>query len=309
MRSRRGRRRGGAGQALTRGSATQVIDPGPGQFVADGGVHRGLLGGAGVFYSEDASKAVRRVSGDCPVFGRGDALDSGRSRLRIPRSAKAPSGCRAEASRTGGAGGRWRRPRRGCQGSSRMSSCSNSLARASPRHPAGRALRIPEQPGQLPSRFARQQRSHPCCAELTHERAEHGGERRERQAVRAELEAAAQQHPSTRGARPGGELGHQAGLPHPGLPADHDGGRAAAAHLTQRRLQHGELAGAADQNRTRHPRFHTSKHASYRARWRARDGRRCAQASGVRISIRWPSGPSPSRPAPAIGIGHGYPGA
>jgi hypothetical protein len=48
----------------------QVIDPGPGQFVADGGVHRGLLGGAGVLYSEDASKAGRRGSGDFLVFGR-----------------------------------------------------------------------------------------------------------------------------------------------------------------------------------------------------------------------------------------------
>ena len=80
-----------------------------------------------------------------------------------------------------------------------MSTCSNSRARASPASsgPAGspnsgssRASSRADAAGQQPG--------HPGGAKVTHEPAEHGGERRERQAVRAELQAAAQQHPRTR---------------------------------------------------------------------------------------------------------------
>ncbi len=57
-----------------------------------------------------------------------------------------------------------------------------------------------QQPGQLSGGTAGQQLGHPGGAEVTHELAQHGGERSERQAIRAELEAAAQQHPRTRAA-------------------------------------------------------------------------------------------------------------
>ena len=59
-----------AGQRVALGLVAQVSDPDLGQVVADGGVHRGFLGGVAGLYPEDAAKAVRRGSGDHPVFGR-----------------------------------------------------------------------------------------------------------------------------------------------------------------------------------------------------------------------------------------------
>ena len=54
-----------------------------------------------------------------------------------------------------------------------------------------------QQPGQLSGRASRQQLSHPGGAKSTHELAEHRGERSEGQAIGAELQAAAHQHPCT----------------------------------------------------------------------------------------------------------------
>ena len=119
-----------------------------------------------------------------------------------------------------------------------------------------------QQPRQLSAGSAGQQLGHSGDAKVTHEPAKHSGERSKRQALRAELQAAADQHPRIRAARPGGELTHQPGFSDPGLPADDNRGRTAAARLGQRGIQRGKLTGPADQKRTRHPRFHISKHAS-----------------------------------------------
>ena len=79
--------------------------------------------------------------------------------------------------------------------------CSNSRARASPASsgPAG----VPNSGSSRASSRAAaagQQAGHPGRAEIAHELAEHGGEGGERQAVRAELQAAADQHPRPRAA-------------------------------------------------------------------------------------------------------------
>ena len=62
----------------------------------------------------------------------------------------------------------------------------------------GGVTELRQQPGQLPAAAAGQQRGHAGRAEIAHELAEHGGEGGERQAVRAELQAAADQHPRPR---------------------------------------------------------------------------------------------------------------
>jgi hypothetical protein len=62
----------------------------------------------------------------------------------------------------------------------------------------GRLAELRQQPGQLPGRAARQQLSDRGGAQVTHEPAEHRGKRGERQAVRAQLQTAAGQHPCTR---------------------------------------------------------------------------------------------------------------
>ena len=62
----------------------------------------------------------------------------------------------------------------------------------------GRGAEFRQQPGQLRAAAAGQQAGHAGRAEIAHELAEHGGERGERQAVRAELEAAAESAPAPR---------------------------------------------------------------------------------------------------------------
>ena len=66
----------GDGRVTARASASrsglvaQISDPGLGQFVGDGGVHCGFLGGVAGLSPEDAAKAGWRGSGDRPVSGR-----------------------------------------------------------------------------------------------------------------------------------------------------------------------------------------------------------------------------------------------
>jgi hypothetical protein len=60
---------GGAGQRIALGLAAQVSEPGGGQFAANDGVHRGLLGEVTGLYPEGAAKVRRRESAGCPVSG------------------------------------------------------------------------------------------------------------------------------------------------------------------------------------------------------------------------------------------------
>ena len=73
---------------------------------------------------------------------------------------------------------------------------------------SGGLTELRQQPGQLPGRAARQHPGDPGGTEITHELAKHRGKRGEREAVGAELEAAARQHAHTRPARSPGELAH-----------------------------------------------------------------------------------------------------
>ena len=115
----------------------------------------------------------------------------------------------------------------------------------------GRGAELGEQPGQFPAAAAGQQGGHPGRPEVAHELAEHGGEGSERQALGAEFQAAAGQHPRPRAAGTLGELPDQTGLPHPGLAADQHGRRPAPGRLGQRGLQRGQLQGTTDQGRAR----------------------------------------------------------
>ena len=60
----------------------------------------------------------------------------------------------------------------------------------------GGSTELRQQPGQFPAAAARQQRGHACRSEITHQLAQHGGEGGERQALRAEFQAAADQYPA-----------------------------------------------------------------------------------------------------------------
>src|SRR5215471_21459978 len=71
--------------------AAQAIDPGGRQFVANGVMHRGLLGAVTGLYPEDAAKAWRCGSGDCLVSGGGAALDSPPERPEAPGAALSSS--------------------------------------------------------------------------------------------------------------------------------------------------------------------------------------------------------------------------
>jgi len=81
----------------------------------------------------------------------------------------------------------------------------------------------------------------PGRARSPHEVAEHGGEGANGQALRAEFQAAADQHPRPVPRDRSGELPDQAGLSPLRLAAGQDGRRAAPGRLGQRGLQRGEL--------------------------------------------------------------------
>ncbi len=133
------------------------------------------------------------------------------------------------------------------------------LARVS--RPGG-LTELREEPGELPGPATGQQRGDAVRAEITDQLAEHRGERGERQAVHAEFHAPPGQHPHALAAAPFGEVADQAGLADPRLAADQHGGRVAPARLRQRRVQHRQLAGPADQDWARYACRHTLKHAS-----------------------------------------------
>ena len=125
--------------------------------------------------------------------------------------------------------------------SSRMSTCSNSRARASPGVLGrGRLTELGQQPGQLPGRAAGQQVGDPGRAQIPDQLTEHGGERGERQAVRRP--APGSRRPAPGRPRPRDRAANSASsrdLPTPASPADQDGRRVTAARLGQRGAEHG----------------------------------------------------------------------
>ncbi len=109
-----------------------------------------------------------------------------------------------------------------------------------------RLAELGQQPGQPARVAAGHQRGDAVAAELAHEPAQHGGERRERQALRAQLQAAADEHPGVLGPV-AGELPDQPRLADPRLAADEHGGRRARAGPAQGVTEGGELAGTPDE--------------------------------------------------------------
>ena len=166
----------------------------------------------------------------------------------------------------------------------------------------GRLTELGQQPGQLPGRAAGQQVGDTGRAQVPDQLAEHGGERGERQAVRAQLQAAAGQYPGAVAAGPGGELGQQPGFADASLPADQDGRRVTVARLGQRGGQRGQLGGPADQHGTRHAHYH--QHASFpRRAGPAAEPAGHPSSAGEPKRIRFPSGSvcDPSRNPYSVG--------
>ena len=109
---------------------------------------------------------------------------------------------------------------------------------------AVRRTELRQQPGEVMGNPAGQQRGHPVGAEVADEFPQHGGERRERQAVGAEFHAAAGQYPRPGRAGPRRELAHQARLSDARLAAEqHDRG-AAVPGRAEGGLEHRKLIGA-----------------------------------------------------------------
>ncbi len=95
----------------------------------------------------------------------------------------------------------------------------------------GGLAELGQQPGQLPGRTAGQQLRDAIGAEVADKLPQHRRERGERQAIRAEFQAAAGQYLRTGAAGPLGELDHQPGLADAGLAADEHGRGIAVARL------------------------------------------------------------------------------
>jgi len=85
---------------------------------------------------------------------------------------------------------------------------------------------------------------------VAHERAEHVGERAERQALAAHLDAAAREDPRARGARALGGLLDEPRLAHAGLPAEEHGRGIAPDGSVERGRQRRQLGLPADEDRT-----------------------------------------------------------
>jgi hypothetical protein len=111
-----------------------------------------------------------------------------------------------------------------------------------------------EQPAQLTGLAPREQLPDAVRADIPDQPAQRGRERREREAVLAQLQAPSRENPRPT-TQPGGELGDQAGLPDPGVPADQDGGRAFAG-VRERLRKCGELAVSAHEDSAQRARAH-----------------------------------------------------
>ena len=119
-----------------------------------------------------------------------------------------------------------------------------------------------QQPGELARGIGGQQRRHAFGAQIADKLPEHRGERREQQAVGAQVQAATRQHPRACGARPGRELVHQTGLADPRLPANEHGGRPASAGAVQSGVQGGQMLRATHKDRASPARAHVFQDAT-----------------------------------------------
>ena len=117
-----------------------------------------------------------------------------------------------------------------------------------------RSGQLGQQPGEPGRRRTREQGGDAVGAKMAVQVAQERRERREGQAVRAELQASSGQDPPVGAA---GELAHQAGLADTCLAADQDRRGRTVTHPAKRALQLGELAGAAHHSRTADPSSHT----------------------------------------------------
>jgi hypothetical protein len=160
-----------------------------------------------------------------------------------------------------------------------------------------RGAQLGQQPGELA--LAALQHGRPVGV---HELAQRGRERRERQALLAELERLPGEDPGAVGRGDPAELLHQAGLAHARLAADQDGRRLGAARAFQRIPQRGQVGLAADENLTSGMRRHGVENATgvrqkppSASPDHAADGARTALACrAARPKRRW----RPPRPVP-----------
>ena len=128
--------------------------------------------------------------------------------------------------------------------------------------PDGRWLaELGQQPGQLLYGPARQQLGDLLGAQLAHQVPQHGGERRERQAIGSQLQAPADQHPGPGPPLGRGEFADEPGLADARLATDEDGRGGAFPYRSERGAQAADLARPADQGGADGTRAHAVQHA------------------------------------------------
>ncbi len=124
-----------------------------------------------------------------------------------------------------------------------------------------------QQPRQLPGRAARHEPGDAVPPERAYETAQHGGERRERQPLGAQLQAPADEHQGVIGTL--GQLTDQACLADSRLAADEHGGRRPGPRPVEGVAEHGQLAGPPDEQGAHRMDTHAPKYAT-----RSRQGQR-----------------------------------
>jgi hypothetical protein len=116
---------------------------------------------------------------------------------------------------------------------------------------------VGQQPGQLGAGGAGDRRQ-PGRVQLAGQAPQRLDQRRERQALLAQRHTPTTQHPHTLPVGGGGQLLDQAGLAHPGLPADQRHQRLAGGGAPQQLAQPRQLLGAADEPADRDPVGHAA---------------------------------------------------
>ncbi len=137
------------------------------------------------------------------------------------------------------------------------------------RRRAGAGAQVGQQPGQ-PGPGRAEQLGPGFRGRATGQRAQRVHQRGQRQAFRAEFDALAGEHPEPGPGGPRRQFAHQAGLAHPGFPADQRDGGLPGAHPVQQRGECGHLLASADENRAHHADRHGQNGATYPPRPRRR---------------------------------------
>ena len=124
-----------------------------------------------------------------------------------------------------------------------------------------RLAELGQQPGEIVAACA-EELVNPLRREIADQRSQRGDERCEGQAVPAELDTTADQHPRPLGSRAGDELIDQPGLAHPCFAADNQHGGLPGGSLAEHRVEGVELTPATYEHRAEGSACHICEHAT-----------------------------------------------